>query len=344
VQERISHPGGTAWEGDAADAALLRAAGDVAKVNSVAQQLRNAAASARMGATDLYAAKQLALGAIDQVRAAGFDVSEDLSVTSCRTGGTAFDQLLRQAHANAHSANIRAQVVALATLDQRVACAITTAAAEVGNVTFTEAPIYGVPAGRNGIQAVDFKESPSVDPPPDLSDAATGRTAADIRAATGHLPQGTRPTINLIQNEAELRRLWKWATENSMERTGSSHPGVQRVLGDGTIVSWRDAAASTSKPAIDVRYSDGSTQKFHINGAKGGTPNYSGAASSTAPRPSASPQVEAPRPESLAPRGRVPIPPAFAAAPDLVELPGADRTDPPPIDADGIDSPPQAAP
>ncbi|GBE66403.1 hypothetical protein MFM001_28650 [Mycobacterium sp. MFM001] len=143
VHQQIQRPGGTYWEGTAADAALNnRAAPDLVKVQGLATQLRNAATIARTGTGDLYDAQQRALTEIDKARAAGFNVSEDLTVTSRQTGGDAFDATLRQAHAQAWESNIRTLAGRVGTVQQGIADKLPSATAGVRGVSFTESPIF----------------------------------------------------------------------------------------------------------------------------------------------------------------------------------------------------------
>lgn len=74
-------------DGDAADAAVLRAGSDRRTVLGAVDALRDAASVARSGASVIQAARQLVLGAVNAAEAAGFTVREDLSVTDRQTGG-----------------------------------------------------------------------------------------------------------------------------------------------------------------------------------------------------------------------------------------------------------------
>jgi hypothetical protein len=145
VFEGTKSPGSTVWDGGAADMALRRADTDLVKVRGVAESLRSGVATARRGAESLRAAQRQVLGTVDEARAAGFAVGEDLSVTSPQTGGTALDQTLRQAHAEAWARNIRTYATALGAHDQQVAGDIATATAGIRNITFSEAPIFNGP-------------------------------------------------------------------------------------------------------------------------------------------------------------------------------------------------------
>jgi hypothetical protein len=78
----VENPGGTVWEGSAAEAALARAEADRAKVFEIADAVHGAAAIARSGSSELAAAKQRVLSIVSAAQAAGLEVSDDLSVSA----------------------------------------------------------------------------------------------------------------------------------------------------------------------------------------------------------------------------------------------------------------------
>ena len=81
VHQGALRPGGTVWEGQAAEAAQGRAFTDLVKVRGLSDRLTEAAGIARRGADTLNYLKRDALDAVQQARAAGFTVGEDLSVS-----------------------------------------------------------------------------------------------------------------------------------------------------------------------------------------------------------------------------------------------------------------------
>jgi hypothetical protein len=85
-------PGGTVWRGQAADAFQERAFADLAKVRGLADSLHEVAAGARRGAQRLDYLKREAIDAIRAAQAAGFDVGDDLSVTSRVRGRDVVDR------------------------------------------------------------------------------------------------------------------------------------------------------------------------------------------------------------------------------------------------------------
>jgi hypothetical protein len=81
VRQGTLSPGGTSWEGEAAEAAQQRAFADMVQVGGLADTLHEAAGVARRGADQLGALKRDTINAIGDARQAGFAVGEDLSVT-----------------------------------------------------------------------------------------------------------------------------------------------------------------------------------------------------------------------------------------------------------------------
>jgi hypothetical protein len=114
------HPGGTAWEGDAADAAQDLTWRDLVRVRGCAEALRTAARIAQTGAESLRDVKRLTLSAIDDAQTCRFIVAEDLSVT--RSAQHAADHLMTgQAHADDHAEDIKHLAANLVALDQDIA-------------------------------------------------------------------------------------------------------------------------------------------------------------------------------------------------------------------------------
>ncbi|WP_319437589.1 hypothetical protein [Mycobacterium sp. RTGN5] len=159
-------PGGTSWEGQAAEAAQQRAMADLIQVGGLADTLHEASEIARRGADQLDYLKRDALNAINQAREAGFSVSEDLSVTDSSRGG-------RIAAARSHAAVIAGRAIALSTTDNELASRITATTAELSNHRFIEPPENG------GVQAVDFKEAPPPSSPYPINDVVADATDLD---------------------------------------------------------------------------------------------------------------------------------------------------------------------
>jgi hypothetical protein len=180
----------------AADAAVLRTGADRVVVVGAADGLHAAAAAARYGAGEIAGARQLALQAVDEARAAGFTVGEDLSVTS-RQGGPPAVQVARQAQAQMHAAAIRASAENLVAVDTQVATRISTAIVGLNTAQFADTASSGATAGRRDnpkkptFQMVDnhtFKQDGGGDPAPD--------PPPPTPPARGLPPEGLRPPVD----------------------------------------------------------------------------------------------------------------------------------------------------
>ena len=186
-------PGGTVWEGIAAEAAQERVFADLVKVRGLADVLHESAAIARRGAETLYSAKQSVLDAVRDASSAGYVVGEELSVTPSRGGAVA------QAQAQVYAARIQERAVQLAAHDQDIAAKISATTAPLHAVTFPEAP--SAPRdNKPKIQAVDqhtFKDAPNPEPEPPpggwsndpLMRAAQKIAYGHASAPDGHLGQ-----------------------------------------------------------------------------------------------------------------------------------------------------------
>lgn len=150
------NPGGTVWEGDGAEAAQQRAFADLVKVRGLTDHLYEAANVARRGADQLVHHKQATMAAVEAARAAGFNVSEDLSLSdrSRVPLGPAF--AARQAQAQHHAAEIHLRAAALSAADHEIAAKITAATAPLSGIAFDEE--------QPGVQLVDYETAPDSDP------------------------------------------------------------------------------------------------------------------------------------------------------------------------------------
>ncbi|GAB5014971.1 hypothetical protein [Mycobacterium avium] len=153
------------WRGQGAEALRTVTHADLQTTSAAVDQLQAAARVARSGVSDLYAARSRVRYAVDDARAAGFEVGEDLSVTDRISGGSAAQRAARQAAAQAFAGDIRQRAAQLLALDQQIAGKITAAIAGIGD-TFPQHPPFSTPSQDNHVQAVDnhtFKQDP---PPP----------------------------------------------------------------------------------------------------------------------------------------------------------------------------------
>jgi hypothetical protein len=257
-------PGGTAWEGEAADAAVLRVGKDRLTVLAAVDALHGAASIARSGASEIQAARQVALKAVNDAQAAGFTVGEDLSVTSRITGGPPAFQAIRHVQAEAFAANIRSQAAALAAVEERIASRISTATAALSSIQFDPDP--AIPPNRKpSIQAVDNRIFPQEPPPPPgpegpLKPIESGQDVKDVLDA---LEPGQNPPVVTLPHAEEIVELFDHLTEKAGAAPPSDYPGTRRVLSDGTSIGLRPSSTYGGS-TIDVVYPDGTKQDVHL--------------------------------------------------------------------------------
>ncbi|ORW06357.1 hypothetical protein [Mycobacterium kyorinense] len=319
--------GTVCWQGQAFDAAYARTDSDRATAVGLAEQRRDAAKIAQLGAENMLLARAAALSVVEEGHAAGFEVSEGLSM-SAYTPGRPLEQAMRlQAAATALTAELRAQAASMVAIDKDTTTKLAAATAGFGSLRFTEAPLYtrGSPTTNrhNGVQLVDhtWKQGP------DQPNAPAGPSAADIQGVTKDLPRGTSPDIKLVQTQQQLENLYKWASQHGTQIPDpyGPQPGTAYMLPDGTRIGMRAAADSTKLPALDIKYPgpNGAYEKVHINAAEGAAPQIP---SVRAPVEAAPPAAGEPAPPPAAPR----------AEPAPVE--------PPPVRPAPVEPPPPVAP
>ena len=323
-------PGGTVWEGQAAEAAQERAFADLVTVRGLSDRLTEAAGIARRGADRLDYLKRAALDAIEQARAAGFTVGENLSVSDNSLLPIGPTLAARQAQAQSFAADINARATALSLADNEIAADIAAAVAPLAEFDFDEKPAGGA------VQLVsrNIKEGPPIPdpgPPGDPVGKGGGPSASDILRVTENLPDGNRSTIKLVQTPEQLSDFFKWASKNGVEVPDGygANAGTAYVLPDGTRIGMREAAGSTGQPVIDIKYPDGVRVKVHINPTKGGVPKL----------PTESVPVRLQPEAGLPSRGFPgdPVPRGFGGAP--VEPPGLPTFVPPPLPEPETDLP-----
>ena len=121
VLQEVSQPGGTPWDGAAAQAAAQRVVGDRHAVLGGVDSLNSAAALALSGAADIRIARQVVLDNIDAARRAGFDVEDDLSIVDTTISAAARG---REALALSHAESVWKAAEVLVTTDRTVASGI----------------------------------------------------------------------------------------------------------------------------------------------------------------------------------------------------------------------------
>jgi hypothetical protein len=139
-----------AWEGAGADAARDRVTADKAHAAGKGDQLREAASVARRGASDISAAHGRVMYAVEDAQNAQFKVGEDLSVTDKLNVRNSAQRAARQAQAQAFAADIRSRAGELSALDTEVATNITSAAAGIHTMPFTQGSGHVQAVGNGG--------------------------------------------------------------------------------------------------------------------------------------------------------------------------------------------------
>jgi len=172
IHNGMLRPGGTTWEGTAADAAAERSWGDLVKVRGAGDALYAAAGHATTGAGEIAWAKRQVLDAITEAEESGFTVGQDFSVTD-KSWSLLRSTATRQQEAQSFATEISTRVQALTAIDKQVATQITGALAPVRQVRFDEAPKDKI------IQPLDFKEAPPPSTPYPINDVIAEATDLD---------------------------------------------------------------------------------------------------------------------------------------------------------------------
>ncbi|WP_061009944.1 hypothetical protein [Mycolicibacterium mucogenicum] len=308
IHNGMLRPGGTTWEGTAADAAAERSWADLVKVRGAGDALYAAAGHATTGAGDIAWAKRQVLDAIAEAEEAGFTVGQDFTVTDKSADGLLRSAAGRQQQAQAFATEISTRVQALAALDKQVATQITAALEPLETVQFSD-------EAKNAptVQAVDYhhfkQDGPASPPPP-----PPGPSSSDIRSVLDQLPKGTTPDIREVRSPEDLQKLAKWMTQDGTDgfnRYRDPAKGAWKDLPDGSKVGERFAANSTGQPALDVNLQTpdgGEHWKVHINPQTGGEPNI--------PAPKA-PPIEPQAPKATPAEPNSPRAPVTERAPEV---------------------------
>lgn len=133
---QVQHPGGTTWEGPAANAAADHVGKDLRQVRGGVEALRDASAAALNGADDIAWAKSQVLEAVEGAHADAFVVGEDLSVVDSIPAVPAVAARRAQL-AQQYRETINGRVQTLTDTDHQVASRISGHAEAVG-FTFKE--------------------------------------------------------------------------------------------------------------------------------------------------------------------------------------------------------------
>ena len=246
----VNNPGGTPWEGAAADAAQQRAHSDRMTVIGLADQLHDASAIARSGAVEIAEACRLVLRSADAAERAGFTVGEDFSVID-RHVYNMRAAAARQAQAAGFAADLRATVADLVAVDARVASQITTATTGLGNDPFAE-PGSPPPAeaGRGAQKAVTDTL---------LGNVADGRPAAPTPGGDTLLG-GIASHPGSSATDLDRKELFSWSPSPADVATGTA-AGIAAAAHDYAL----DKASEVTSPGDPLLKW---TREFEIKDAK----------------------------------------------------------------------------
>jgi hypothetical protein len=319
------------WRGKSADALRAATHADMMTTCTVADQLQTAAKVARIGASDLYAARSRVRYAVEDAQTAGFDVGEEMSVIDRSTGGSVAQRAARQAMAEALAADIRQRAAQLVALDQQVAGKVTAAVTGIRD-TFPQSPTPETPPTDSRVQAVDrqWKQDPT--PPPDpgadppWKNLPSPRTLEDVRDAFRQLRRGNNRPHRELDTPEEMREFYEWLTKGSV-RAVPPFEFPRRMLPDGTVIEMRPDSGSGG-PVIELK-PPGAKQgpKIHLPvapflndppelpGTGARPPTELPPLSSGHPSPAVVPPAQFPDPADLPPWLQNPSPPGFSVSP-----------------------------
>ncbi|CAJ1579253.1 hypothetical protein [[Mycobacterium] wendilense] len=208
-QEALA-PGGTDFDGATAAATRQRTVTDKLTVIRISEDLVAAATAAKTGVDSIATAKSAALDAIARAEEAGFDVGDDLSLTSRQEFTEAeFDAKLAEAQLLA--AEIRTAAANLAQADAGVATAVTTAVDSFAATSFAEPTGPGEPARGPFVRAVS-NETPGDQPAEEEGDRKAESGEGDPQDEGSRalqdllLPDGAAETPGDEPDEAEAEQ------------------------------------------------------------------------------------------------------------------------------------------
>jgi hypothetical protein len=255
--QQMSAPGGTVWEGDAADTARESSYVDRGVVYHAADQMRGLAKIASLGAQNLAQARDRALDAISDAESDGFQVGNDLTVTDSRRYTSRELSLYeeRKTKAEEHHSYITMRARALASEDAAVGTKLHTGAAHLtGSIPLgwgnEHAPGQPVSGGDGDVQPLDN------DGDGDGDHTYTGR---EIAEELEKLRDGKRTGIKEVGTEDEIFDLWEKYSQGGVQvplPEDVADKIYDRVLlPDGTTVGIRES--DPHGPTLDVGYPPG---------------------------------------------------------------------------------------
>ncbi|WP_375538316.1 ribonuclease domain-containing protein [Mycolicibacterium sp. CBMA 311] len=285
-------PGGTVWEGPAAEAAQESTFADLVKVRGAADRLHDASSIAANGAGDLRWAKRRVLETIIEAEDAQFSVGDDLSVSDPTTTTLMRGWEVQQAQAQELAAEIGSRAKTLTAMDKEVAGKITAALHPVRGFSFGDTEGEGERAPVVQAASYGFKtdiEANDQDPlhhhgpetvnpggtPPNGVDPETGAHVLPGEGEDGAGMRGARPIPQNAQDTLDQVDAGKWpqsanapGTKGGRPYENDPPPGEGQKLptedGSGRTITYREWDVNPRKPGEDrdseriVTGSDGS--------------------------------------------------------------------------------------
>lgn len=326
----------TEWVGTASGSAMHRIDADRQRVDAAVGDLRAAASTVRLAASELADGRHDLLAAVSAAEAEAFVVCEDYSVRDLSWILSPGAAMLRRLRATAHATAIKARALALSALDDDASHAIITAGSRLDDLRFaSQADAF--------TQAVDFhgvpfperprRPNPTPTPPPGgWSDDPITRAAQHIaygHANLKHLVTEWPPGTTTEYLAKEVERMMRAAADPQggmiVGRTGDGAPTIYDPKTNTIVI--RDPRAADYGTVFRPR--DG----IEIVGRKMATrvPAIPLPELAAAPPPRVTP--ESPKVEPR-PAPRVGLPPIFVP-PQIIPGPPT-QGEFPVIDVDGI--------
>ncbi|MGV0813722.1 hypothetical protein ABQF34_17305 [Mycolicibacterium boenickei] len=257
---QLSAPGGTDWDGDAADTAQQAAYSDRGVAYAAADLIRKMQKIANVGAGNIRQARDIALDAITEAERDDFRVDDDLSVTDTRryTAQQMSAYEMRKAAAEAHHSYIAMRVRNLVSEDTKVGAELSAGAAELEGM---------IPADWNrrhpSIETVSDGEAQPYDNDGETADddALSGEQIAE---RLRELRRGINRGIREIDTEDEIFDLYEELAKGGTQIPVPDNYYDRRVLPDGTIIGIRES--NDHGPTLDVKYPPGVSgpDKVHL--------------------------------------------------------------------------------
>lgn len=259
---QLSAPGGTDWDGDAADRAQEVAYSDRGVAYAAADLMRKMQKIANAGAGNIRQARDATLDAITDAEKDAFRVDDDLSVTDRRryTAQQMSAYEMRKTSAEVHHSYIAMRARNLVSEDTKVGAELSAGAAELeatipSDWNRRQPTIQTVSGGDGEAQPYDNDGETADD------DALSGEQIAD---RLRELRRGINRGIREVDAEDEIFDLYEELAKGGTQIPVPDNYYDRRILPDGTIIGVRES--NDHGPTLDVKYPPGVSgpDKVHL--------------------------------------------------------------------------------